>query len=72
MSESNYWRPSKWTESGICRRLERVYRIARREIEHLVGPHMAGTIGAQFLTEMKSQRSKLELRRRGVKLIGDL
>ena len=52
--------------------MERVFRIARREIVHLVGPHLAGTIGAEFLAEMKSQRSKLELRRRGVKTIGDL
>jgi hypothetical protein len=69
--ESKNWRPSKWKEEAIRRRVARVYRIAVRELAYLLGPHLAGVISAQLVAEIKSSQSCAELRRRGIPMIGD-
>ena len=71
MEEKN-WRPSRWTEIAIRRRLKRIYRQALCDMELLIGPHNARIIYAELMATMKSEQSKVELHRRGYKTLGDL
>jgi hypothetical protein len=72
MSESKNWRPSKWTEEAIRRRVKRVYRVAQVQLSLLIGPHAGNIIMAELIGNMQSDQSRDELHRRGFRVIGDL
>ena len=69
--ESRNWRPSRWTQEAIRRRMRRAYKYALREMELMIGPHEARIVFAELVGRVKSEQSRIELQRRGVPLIGD-
>jgi hypothetical protein len=70
--EAKNWRPSKWKENAIRLRINRIYREAQKQLSIMIGPHAGNIIMAEIFTNMKSDKSRDELHRRGFKTIGDL
>ena len=70
MIESKTWNPSKWTERAIRNCVKRIYKAAERDLHDLCGPHMGNLLFCEMVAELKSQQSKMELHRLGVKTIG--
>jgi len=68
--ESKQWRPSRWTENATRLRMRRVYKWALRGMYDMIGPYRADIIYAELMANMKSEQSRVELLRRGVKLLG--